>query len=57
MSDRTVLILAIIMGILIFGYVLTGNLIGMKNQSMIEKITEDCKITQEEVDQLDSQAF
>ena len=57
MSDRTVLILAIIMGILIFGYVLTGNLIGMKNQAMIEKITEDCKITQEEVEQLDSQAF
>jgi len=56
-SDRTVLILAIIMGILIFGYVLTGNLIGMKNQAMIEKITEDCKITQEEVEQLDSQAF
>jgi hypothetical protein len=56
-KDRTVLILAIVMGILIFGYVLTSNLIGMKNQAMIEKITEDCKITQEEVDQLDSQAF
>jgi hypothetical protein len=56
-KDRTDLILASGMCILIFGYVLTSNLIGMKNQAMIEKITQDCKITQEEVEQLDSQAF